>query len=460
MHIPFRVLISSQEMQVRLMAENLLKTVKAKCLPGETQDAILAQLTSPEGIDLVVIDGAWSGLSIETIYRTCRSRTAVPVETYLVVLVEETNAAGAVLAFNAGADAVIRRNLDPIEFLNACRAGQRLSVLAKMHRVAMEEKATAQAVLAEAEKEAKEAEDASAVLLSGGAAETAPDAGGAGAALTAGTNEGIASPAAAVLQGRRGGASSGREGEAKPVLEEEHAHIVVKQLEAVSRQVLVDQGASQEACRHDAADAAAIDGGVPEWAEFVGWQGLFWPIDNLWFDILFYFSRAGAENLCRWTLQRQGRDDNALLMAVNQYLVSVQATYRAHYETGYGPGSTILCQPLAMPRPFWIAEVGKADHTRVLKFPGAFTAYNFHIAPAALQVKMASAAAPGDVLNETIAARGQRPGPGVLPLANRGVILTESRLNKIVPDLEANRTLWVIEPSLFARRIGALAGGD
>ncbi|HEY8966009.1 MAG TPA: hypothetical protein VIM58_06175, partial [Candidatus Methylacidiphilales bacterium] len=238
------------------------------------------------------------------------------------------------------------------------------------------------------------------------------------------------------------------------------APVVVQQFEAVARQVLIDQGATEETCYHDPDDAAALDGGAPEWSEFIGWQGIFWPVGNLWFDVVFHFSRTGAENLCRWSLQRSAREETSLLAGISQYLVAVQATYRAHYETGYGPTSTILCQPVAMARPVWASEAGRGDYTRVLKYPSSFLAYNFHIAPAALQVKAAIAASPGDVLNETIAAKGQRPGPGVMPLANRGVILTEGRLNKIVPDLEANRTLWVIEPSLFARRIGALTAVD
>ncbi|HEY8964849.1 MAG TPA: hypothetical protein VIM58_00285, partial [Candidatus Methylacidiphilales bacterium] len=162
MHLPFRALIATQDIQVRLVAENLLRTVQAKCLHGESQDSVLAYLGTPEGIDLVIVDSSWDALSVESIYRTCRSRTKAPVETYLAVLVEETNAAGAIMAFNAGADAVIRRNIDPVEFLNACRAGQRLSVLAKMHRVAMEAKESAAAALAEAEQGARDAEAAAA----------------------------------------------------------------------------------------------------------------------------------------------------------------------------------------------------------------------------------------------------------------------------------------------------------
>ena len=451
MHLPFRVLIASQESQVRLVAENLLKTVQAKCLKAETQDAVLAYLGTPEGVDLVVVDSAWEGLSVETIYRTCRSRPKAPVESYLVVLVEETNAAGAVLAFNAGADAVIRRNIDPVEFLNACRAGQRLSVLAKMHRVAMEEKATARAVLNAAEKGEAEAELASAALLGGA---------GPAAAGAAAPGPGITAPGAAVLQGGKK-EGEGKESSAPSVVYlEAEPPIVVRQMEAVARQVIIDQGGNEEACHHDVEDAAVIAGSVPEWAEFVGWQGIFWPVGNLWFDVLFYFSRSGAENLCRWMLQRSAREDSALLAAVSQYLVAVQATYRAHYETGYGPTSTILCQPVAVLRPAWMEEVGRGQFTRVLKFPSSSVTYNFHVAPAALQVKGATAAMPGDVLNETIASRGQRSGPGIMPLANRGVILTEGRLRKIVPELESNRTLWVIEPSLFARRMGAFTAVD
>ena len=427
MHIPFRVLIATQDSQVRHIAENLLKTVQAKCLTAETQDSALAYLGTPEGIDLVVYDSSWEELSVETLYRTCRSRTKVPVETYLVVLVEETNAAGAVLAFNAGADAVLRKNIDPVEFLNACRAGQRLSVLAKMHRVAMEAKATAQAVLAESEQESKAAESASAVLLQ------QPE---------------VSSASSLLVTAEKAKVAGGDD------------PVVVRQLEAVARQVLIDQGAVGETCHPEAEDAAAIDGTLPTWAEYVGWQGIFWPPGNLWYDVLFYFSRTGAENICRWMLQRSPRDEGTLLAGINQYMVSLQATYRAHYETGYGPTSTILCQPVALALPSWLQEAGKGDYTRVLKFPSSFIAYNFHIAPAALQVKGAISATPGDVLNETIASRGQRPGPGVMPLANRGVILTEGRLNKIVPELEANRTLWVIEPSLFARRMGAFTAVD
>lgn len=309
-----------------------------------------------------------------------------------------------------------------------------------MHRVAMEEKATAASVLTTAEQEVREATAAAAALVQ----EQEPPAENRQTSLVTSAE----APAPAAAQPKKARLAGGE------------APIVVRQMEAVARQVLIDQGASEETCFHDVIDADAVDGQVPEWSEFVGWQGIFWPVNNLWFDVLFHFSRTGAENLCRWTLQRQAKEDGALMAGINQYLIAVQATYRAHYETGYGPSSTILCQPVVLPRPHWMEEAGQGDFTRVLKFPNSFVAYNFHIAPAALQVKAAITASPGDILNETIASRGQRPGPGVMPLANRGVILTEGRLNKIVPDLEANRTLWVIEPSLFARRMGAYTAVD
>ncbi len=52
-------------------------------------------------------------------------------------------------------------------------------------------------------------------------------------------------------------------------------------------------------------------------------------------------------------------------------------------------------------------------------------------------------------MNESIAATGQTR----MPLVNRGVILTYDRLDKIRSQVEPNRTLWVIEPSLLTRRL-------
>ena len=137
MSTSFRVLIATQDIQMRLTLEALLKAVRAQVIHASTEDLVLTYLKTPEGFDLLVVDAAWEQLSIHSLHLACRSRSKGKgnlSETHLLVLLPTQDTVHVVGAFNDGADAVLRQPIRPLEFLNACRNGQRLAQLTRSQR--------------------------------------------------------------------------------------------------------------------------------------------------------------------------------------------------------------------------------------------------------------------------------------------------------------------------------------
>ena len=134
MSTSFRVLIATQDIQMRITLEALLKAVRAQVIHASTEDLVLTYLKTPEGFDLLVVDAAWEQLSIHGLHLACRSRSKTLSETHLLVLLPTQDTTHVVGAFNDGADAVLRQPIRPLEFLNACRNGQRLAQLTRSQR--------------------------------------------------------------------------------------------------------------------------------------------------------------------------------------------------------------------------------------------------------------------------------------------------------------------------------------
>ncbi|SDT96520.1 hypothetical protein SAMN05444156_1116 [Verrucomicrobium sp. GAS474] len=134
----FRVLIATQDLHTRLMLEGLLKAVRARFVHADTEESIHSYLKTPEGFDMVVVDGAWEFLSIHGIHLACRSRSKTLSETHLMVILPSGNSTQVIGAFNDGADTVLRQPIRPLEFLNACRTGQHLTRLTRSNRALSE----------------------------------------------------------------------------------------------------------------------------------------------------------------------------------------------------------------------------------------------------------------------------------------------------------------------------------
>ncbi|HEY8964850.1 MAG TPA: response regulator [Candidatus Methylacidiphilales bacterium] len=130
-----RVLIATQDLQLRSMVEGLLRALRARTTHVLDERMLLAYLGTPEGFDLVVVDAAWEGLSVHAVQRACRARSRSLSETHvLVILPQGATSTEVIGAFNDGADFVVRQPLRPLEFLNACRVGERLTLLTRGRR--------------------------------------------------------------------------------------------------------------------------------------------------------------------------------------------------------------------------------------------------------------------------------------------------------------------------------------
>jgi hypothetical protein len=110
----------------------------------------------------------------------------------------------------------------------------------------------------------------------------------------------------------------------------------------------------------------------------------------------------------------------------------------------------VFSPPIVCPY-FESAETGHSICAQVFRFPGFAMAYEIYSAPAVARIQSAESAVPGEVLNESILANPKDR----IPVASRGVLLTESRLKAIRPYLKRNTTLWLIQPSLFARKMAS-----
>jgi DNA-binding response OmpR family regulator len=387
--------IVSRDEGLRLLLENLLHVLRAEVFHVDDEGTALARVGTPEGVDAVIVDAAWSDFSVAGLHRAAQaSRAPLP---FVAVLTDDSTLAGVVPAFAAGVDAVLPKPPDPRVFLNTFRSAQRLAGLERRVR----------------------------------ALETAPAPSASEPAPTPEGAEERIDPA--ILPAQL--SSDGR-----PQL--------VAQMEEAARQVFASFGVDLADLTSKPATGKLLRGDI------VGWQGLYLPASRTWYDVLFHFTRPGVEHLCQLMTHRRAHGDDDLIHTVNGLLSTIQAAHHRIFETGGATASaastTLFCPPLAAPRPDWLDDAGTASHSQFMKLSHLFMVYDFHPSPGATRIKPVAGVEVGDVLNELVAAKGQNRR---IPLANRGVVLSQERLEKVAAQIEPNQTLWVIEPSLLTRRL-------
>jgi len=416
--------------------EALLKTVKAKAFTAETVDAVLTYLGTPESVDLVIADEAWSELSIEIVRRASRDRTQGG-DSYLVVLINGSDVAAALHAFNAGADGVLRKPLDPVEFLNACLAAQRVSEAAKQHlaleKIVEANVATVSALAASLKPSAPPKENSEAPATSEKHPASAPD----------GAPEDEAPPEASQPRTRNRGvlltASDDSIG----------GFTLIEQLQESIRESFLELGIAEKNCN------STLTSGAPRHLDFIGWQGAFCPGSRQWVDLLLCFSWASIESLSQRISGRKAQGDVEGIAAVAGYMSNLQATYKRLFRRADSVNSVLLTQPNAFLRIDWIAESGLRDESRTFQPGDGELIADFHLAPGAFATKGFPDLKPGDVLAESVAAPNQQR----IPLISRGGVITFDRIKKIEAQLEPTRNFWVVEPSLLARRLsGEIVG--
>jgi len=425
---PFRVLVAVKDERTRIPMEALLKTVKAKSLTVETIDAVLTYLGTPDGVDMVIADEAWSELSIEIVRRASRDRPQGG-DAYLVVLINGSDVAAALHAFNAGADGVLRKPLDPVEFLNACLAAQRVSDAAKQHfaleKTVEAHAATVNALAAALKPPPPPKEDpppaASENQSSSDSPGDAPDSG--------------ADPAAPRARNRGvllGGSDESIGG-----------FTLIEQLQESIRESFLELGIPEKNCD------STLTSGSPRHREFIGWQGAFCPASRQWVDLLLCFSWASIESLSQRISGRKASGDVEGVAAVGSYMSNLQATYKRLFRRADSVNSVLLAQPSAFLRIDWIGESGLRDESRTYQPGDGELIADFHLAPGAFATKGFPDLRSGDILAESVATPAQQR----IPLISRGAVITPERIKKIESHLEPTRNFWVVEPSLLARRL-------
>ncbi len=411
--------------------EALLKTVKAKALAAETVDAVLTYLGTPDGVDMIIADEAWSELSIEIVRRASRDRP-LGGDAYLVVLINGSDVAAALHSFNAGADGVLRKPLDPVEFLNACLAAQRVSDAAKQHfalEKAVEAHAATVSALSIALKPPAPSKDPSATPEN---RENRPPPAPGESPEKDETDSETPQPRART----RGVLLSSSD-------ESIGGFTLIEQLQESIRESFLELGVPEKNCN------ATLTSGAPRHREFIGWQGAFCPGSRQWVDLLLCFSWASIESLSQRLSGRKASGDVEGIATVGVYMGNLQATYKRLFRRTDSVNSVLLAQPSAFLRIDWIDEAGLRDESRTYQPGDGELIADFHLAPGAFATKGFPQIKSGDVLAESLATPNQQR----IPLISRGAVLTPDRLKKIESQLEPTRNFWVVEPSLLARRL-------
>jgi len=414
--------------------EALLKTVKAKSFPVESIDAVLTYLGTPDGIDMVIADEAWSELSIEIVRRASRDRPQGG-DSYLIVLINGSDVAAALHAFNAGADGVLRKPVDPVEFLNACLAAQRVSDAAKQH-FALEKTVEAHAstvnALAAALKPPvpPKEEKPAAAPENQPPSDTPDDAPDNGAEPDA--------PRARTRGVLLGGSDESIGG-----------FTLIEQLQESIQESFLELGVPEKNC------GSTLTSGSPRHRDFIGWQGAFCPASRQWVDLLFCFSWASIESLSQRLSGRKASGDVEGVAAVATYMGNLQSTYKRLFRRADSVNSVLLAQPSVFLRIPWIGESGLRDESRTYQPGDGEMIADFHLAPGAFATKAFPDLRSGDVLAESVATPVQQR----IPLISRGAVLTIERIKKIESQLEPTKNYWIVEPSLLARRLsGEIVG--
>ncbi|HEY8966542.1 MAG TPA: hypothetical protein VIM58_08870 [Candidatus Methylacidiphilales bacterium] len=398
-----RILVASNDASLNLGLDGLLGAFRASVFYAETEEMLVTFLTSPEGFDLVVLDAACAEISMQAVYRAMQKQGAM-ARTFLLMLLPDLNPGTAIFAYNLGADALLPRQFDVPSFLAVCRNAIRQAGFNR-RLAALEKKFD----------EIEEPDDMEGETV----AEEEPG-----------------KPKAVVLGGS----------EDKNAMIPASANLppLVRHVE----KALLQFFAEMQVAPKDIESKEPLPGLLR--GDFVGWNGIFLPASSDWYDLVLNFTRPGAE-FVSGELYGRGTDDQAILTALADMLGRVHALYRENSETGRGPSSAVFTQPLALPRFPWINELGAPTCSLMIRMPKLVMICDFYQTRGGAKIKPAGAIEPGDVMNENIAA----PGQSRMALVNRGVVLTEERLRKVVPMVEATRNFWVIEPSLMTRRLHA-----
>ncbi|MDE1171892.1 MAG: hypothetical protein PW734_11920 [Verrucomicrobium sp.] len=392
-----RVLIAVGEEKTRQAVSALLKAFPAELSWADDGAAFFTYLKSPQGMDLIIYDDGWPDLSVELIAHSAR-KAAEKSDPYLLALVEGENPVTSFLALGAGADMVLKKPVEPVSFLAACMTGRRLALLGRQVKAIQAQAAAA----AEAAGQEKKSE----------------------AAHPPAKREEMPAPRPFVL------AEDGR-------------LLVVKVIEDALEKAFTDL----EVDRHD-----LRKGELKELfkGDFLGWQGAFFPQEGRWYDILFRLTRPAAEHLAKLVLPHDPRDDEHLMRGVTILLEAVEAACRDRLMRGAEKSTPVFSPPIVRPI-FDVSEAGDPLSSHIFRFPGFSLAYDVHAAPSVARIQPSESALPGDILNENIMADPKDR----IPVASRGILLTESRLKVIRPHLKPESTLWLIQPSLFARQMGS-----
>ncbi|SDU16858.1 hypothetical protein SAMN05444156_2375 [Verrucomicrobium sp. GAS474] len=407
MSVSSRILVASNDANLNFALDGLLGAFRASIFYADTEEKLVTFLSAADGFDMVVFDAACAEISMETVYRTMQKHPGL-AQTFLLMLLPEVTPGTAIFAYNLKADAVLARQLDIPAFMTVCREAIRSA--GTIRRVAEVEKRL-DALEEKAEDEEKQALE----------------------------EEETARKASVALSGPK---------ENKPlILSDENRPPLIQHLEKAVLAFFSEMKVAGKDIYSKKAEGVLLRG------DFIGWTGVFLPASSEWYDVVLNFTRPGAEYISG-ELYGRGTDDTALQLAIVDFVGRVQTLYRENSETGRGPSSAVFTQPLTSPRFPWIGEMGTPSYSHLFRLPKLMMVCDFYQTRGTPKIKPAGGISPGDVMNENISA----PGQSRIALVNRGVVLTEERLRKIVPMVEATRNFWVIEPSLMTRQLHAGPG--
>ncbi len=398
-----RILVASNDPALNFALDGLLGTFRAGIFYAESEATLVTFLTAAEGFDMIVLDTACAEISMEAVYRTLQKQPPLN-RAFLLMLLPDLNPGRAIFAYNLGADALLPRQFEVTDFLAVCRDGIRQALTAK-RLAALERKVVElEHGLAE-QKKALEPEEPEQPTPTLGTLPKSPE-------------------------------------HKAHLAAEEHRPPLVQHLEKAILRFFAEMKVSPKDITSTQNAEVLLRG------DFIGWTGIFLPATSEWYDVVLNFTRPGIEYIAGDLYGREA-DDNALHTSIIDFVGRIHTLYRENSETGRGPSSAVFTQPLAAPRFSWIGEMGTPSFSQLFRMPKLTLICDFYQTRGTAKIKPAAAITPGDVMNENIAA----PGQIRLALVNRGVVLTEDRLRKIIPMVEASRNFWVIEPSLMTRQL-------